>query len=430
MTLGLLPIFVLFALFTMNVPVAFGLIASTMTYFLFINTSMPVDMIFQRMISSAESFSLLAVPFFVTAGVVMNFAGISSKLMDMAEVLTGHMKGGLAQVNVVLSAFMGGVSGSANADAAMDSKILVPQMVKRGMSPAFSAAITAASSVITPIIPPGIGLIIYAFMADASVGKMFLAGYIPGIMLCVALMIAVAIVAKRRDYQPSRAKRASLKEVLIQLRHSSWALFLPLGIILGLRFGMFTPTEAGAMTVIYSILVGFFVYKELKLEHFPQIILESVLGTAGVMLIICAASAFGYYMSWEQLPQKISAFLLNLTKNPWLMLFILNLFLLFLGMFIEGTATLIILTPLLVPAITALGIDPIHFGIVMVVNLTIGGVTPPFGTLMFLTCSIVKVPLGDFMKEAVPFIIAMISVLFIITYIPGLVTFVPNLLMK
>ena len=428
--MGLIPIFILFGLFAVNVPVAFALIVSTISYFLFINTSMPVDMIFQRMISSAESFPLLAVPFFVTAGSVMNYSGISSRLMDMAEVLTGHMRGGLAQVNVVLSTLMGGVSGSANADAAMESKILVPQMVKRGMSPAFSAAVTATSSVITPIIPPGIALIIYAFMANASVGKMFIAGYVPGIMLCIALMITVYIISKRREYQPSREKRATLREILVQIRHSSWALFLPFGIILGLRFGMFTPTEAGAMTVVYAILIGFFVYKELRVSHLPQILIESVLGTAAVMLIICAASAFGYYMSWEQLPQKISEYLLGLTKNPWILLLILNLFLLLLGMFVEGTATLIILTPLLVPAVTALGIDPIHFGIVMVVNLTIGGVTPPFGTLMFLTCSITEVPLAEFIKEALPFIAAEIIVLFLITYLPGLITFLPNLIMN
>ncbi len=428
--MGFVPIIVLFVFFALNMPVAFSLILSTLSYFLFINTSMPVDMIFQRMISSAESFPLLAVPFFITAGAVMNYSGISSRLMDMAEVVSGHLYGGLAQVNVVLSTMMGGVSGSANADAAMESKILVPQMVKRGMSPAFSAAVTATSSVITPIIPPGIGLIIYAFMADASVGKMFIGGYVPGILLCGALMVAVGIVSKKRDYQPTRARRATGREILRQLRHSSWALFLPFGIILGLRFGMFTPTEAGAMTVVYSLLVGFFVYRELKPRHIPSIIVESVLGTAAVMLIICAASAFGYYMSWERLPQKITEHLLTITKNPWILLLLINGFLLFIGMFIEGTASLIILTPLLVPAVTALGIDPIHFGIVMVVNLTIGGVTPPFGTIMFLVCSILGIPLKDFIKEALPFIAALIIVLLFITFVPGLVTFLPNLIMK
>lgn len=428
--MGFIPIAVMFTLFALNVPVAFSLILSTLVYFLFINTNMPVDMIFQRMIASAESFPLLAVPFFITAGAVMNYSGISSRLMAMADVMTGHMVGGLAQINVVLSTLMGGVSGSANADAAMESKILVPEMVKRGYSPSFSAAVTAASATISPIIPPGIGLILYAFMANASVGKMFLGGYIPGILMCVSLMIVVHVVSKKRGYVPSRERRATAKEVLLQLKDSSWALFLPFGIILGLRFGMFTPTEAGAMTVLYSVLVGGFIYRELKFKHVPSILVESVLGTSAVMLIIVAASAFGYYMSWERLPQAISAYLTGVTKNPVIFLFIINMFLLFIGMFIEGTASLIILTPLLVPTVVALGIDPIHFGLVMVVNLTIGGVTPPFGTLMFLTCSIVNVKITEFIKDALPLIAALIFVLFLITYIPGLVTFLPNLLMS
>ena len=427
--MGLIPIAVLFVLFILNVPVAFSLIVATTTYFLFINTALPVDMIFQRMIASAESFPLLAVPFFITAGAVMNYAGISSRLMDMAESLSGHLKGGLAQVNIVLSALMGGVSGSANADAAMQSKILVPQMVKRGLGKPFSAAVTATSAVISPIIPPGIGLIIYAFIANVSVGRMFVAGYLPGIMMCLALMFVVRIIAGKRNYLPSREKRASGRQILKQVAVSSWALFLPFGIILGLRFGMFTPTEAGAMTVFYSVMVGFFVYRELKIEHIPHIILESVLGTASVMLIICAASAFGYYMSWERIPHQMSAMLISTTENPYILLLIINFFLLFIGMFIEGTASLIILTPLLVPAVVALGVDPIHFGIVMVLNLTIGGVTPPFGTLLFMTCSILEIRPSTMIREALPLILALIVVLFLVTFLPGLVLFLPRLIM-
>jgi len=428
--MALLPIAVLFILFSLNIPVAFSLLTATLVYFDFINTQMPVDMIFQRLIASAESFPLLAVPFFITAGAVMNDAGISSRLMDIAEVLSGHLRGGLAQVNVVLSTLMGGVSGSANADAAMESKILVPQMVKRGFPTDFSGAITAASAVISPIIPPGIGLIIYAFLANVSVGKMFVAGYLPGLLMCAALMIAVHIISKKRGYEPIRQQRASLREILVQVRRSSWALFLPFGIILGLRFGMFTPTEAGAMSVFYSAFVGFFVYRELKIEHIPKILVESVLGTAGVMLIICAASAFGYYMSWERLPQMISEYLVGLTSNPIVLLVIINLFLLFIGMFIEGTASLIILTPLLVQAATALGVDPVHFGIVMVLNLTIGGVTPPFGTLIFLVSSVLDISPTKIIKELMPFILALIIVLFFVTFTPGVVMFLPNLLMK
>lgn len=427
--MGYIPIFILFLLFFLNVPVAYSLIIATLSYFTFINTTIPADMVIQRMVASAESFPLLAVPFFITAGSIMNYAGISRRLMAMADVLTGHMVGGLAQVNVLLSIMMAGISGSANADTAMQCKILVPEMTKKGYSKPFSAAITAASATISPIIPPGIALILYAFLANVSVGKMFLAGYIPGILMGLALMIVVHIISKKRKFVPSRDKKASLKEIMVQALHSSWALFLPFGIILGLRFGMFTPTEAGAMSAFYALFVGFFIYKELKLEHIPHILLESLMGTAVVMLIITAASAFGFYMSWERIPHKIAQMLMEVTTNPVGFLLLVNILLLFIGMFIEGTAVLIILAPLFVPVASQLGIDLIHFGIIMVINITIGGITPPFGSLMFLACSLVEVRVADFIKEGYPLILALIGVLALLTFCPWLVTVIPNMIM-
>ncbi|MEM1484298.1 TRAP transporter large permease [Oscillospiraceae bacterium PP1C4] len=429
MTLSMLPMILLLVLFVINVPVAYCLMISTLSYFVCFNTGMPIQMVIQRMISGSESFPLMAVPFFILAGTIMTYSGISSHLMSFADVLTGHMRGGLGQVNVLLSALMGGVSGSGNADAAMQSKMLVPEMMRRGYDKGFSAAITAASAVITPIIPPGISLILFAFMADVSVGKMFLAGYVPGIMITAALMIAVSIISKKRGYLPSREKRASAREIWVEFKKSIWALFLPFGLIMGMRLGMFTASEAGAMTVIYTLIVGFFIYKELDIKHIPVILKESILSTCSVMLIIVAASAFGYYMSWERIPHMLSQILIGITDNPYVMLLIINVFLLMLGMFLEGTPTLIILTPLLVPVITSLGIDPIHFGIVMVVNITIGGVTPPFGTIMFMVCSVLKLRISEFIKELWPFLFALLAVLLLITFIPPLVTFLPNALM-
>jgi tripartite ATP-independent transporter DctM subunit len=426
---GLIPLIVLAVLFVVNTPAAYCLIASTVTYFLFINNSLPVDMVFQRMFASTESFSLMAIPFFVTAGCIMNYSGISEKLMAFAEVLTGHMQGGLAQVDVLLSTFMGGVSGSANADAAMESKILVPPMVKRGYSPAFSTAVTASSAIISPIIPPGLGLIIYASLANASIGKLFIAGYIPGIMMCVFLMVVVHHIAKKRGYKPNRERHATKKEILHQLKDSSWALFLPFGIIFALRVGIATPTEAGALCVLYSMLVGIFVYKKLTFRQFGAIMIDSLVSTACVMFIICAANAFGYYMSWESIPQHFSAMLISLTSNKYLMLFLINMMLLFIGMFIEGTAVLIIVVPLLMSIITTLHIDLVHFGIIAVLNLCIGGITLPFGTLMFLTCSIAEVRVVDFVKEIWPMLAALLLVLFIVTYCPMIITFLPNLIM-
>ena len=425
----LYPLAVMFVLFLLNVPVGFSIMAGSISYFLWSASFMPTDLALQRMISGAESFPLMAVPFFITVGTVMNYSGITDRLLTLVNMLCGHWRGGLAQVNVLLSTFLGGVSGSANADAAMQSKVLVPEMVKRGMSVEFSAAVTVTSAVIAPIIPPGIGLILYAFLADASVAKMFLGGYIPGLMMCAALMLVVKIIAVRRDYKPTVAKRATIGEILRQCVVSAWALFLPFGIILGLRIGMFTPTEAGAISVVYSLFVGFFVYRELKPKHIPSILLESVLGTAGVMLIICAANVLGYYMSWERIPQTISAQLATLTTNPWLFLLLVNGFLLVLGMFVEGTASLIILTPLLVPTVRQLGIDPIHFGLVMVLNVTIGGATPPFGTLIFVCSSVLKIGPGRIVRESLPLLGALLAVLAIVTFCPKFILFLPNLLL-
>jgi tripartite ATP-independent transporter DctM subunit len=428
MRMEFLPVIVVFALYFSGIPIAFALFGAALSYFTFINTGSPVDLVLQRFITSTASFPLLAVPFFIMAGSIMNYAGISSRLMKMADVLTGHMTGGLAQVNVVLSTLMGGVTGSANADAAMQSKILVPEMEARGYDRAFSAAVTAASSAIAPVIPPGINLIIYALIARVSVDRIFLAGYVPGLIMCCTLMIAVSIVSRRRGYKPSRERRATAGEMLRQVRESSWALFMPLGIILGLRFGMFTPTEAGAIAVLYCSLVGFFVYRELRPVHFITILKDTVYGTSTVLLIIVAASVFGYYMTWERIPQTVAALLLDIAHNKYTMLLVINVMLLILGMFIEGGAAMIILAPLLVPVVVGLGVDPVHFGLVIIVNIMIGGVTPPFGSMMFTTCSITDVAIPDFIRESIPFIIALLIALLIVTYFPALTLFLPHLL--
>ena len=423
-----LPIVLVFLLYFSGIPIAFALFGSSIFYFTFLDAGMPPDLVLQKFITATASFPLLAIPFFVMAGSVMNYSGISNKLMQMADVLTGHLRGGLAQVNIVLSTMMGGVSGSANADAAMQSKILVPQMERRGYSKAFSSAITAASSAISPIIPPGINLIIYALIAQVSVGKMFAAGYLPGIIMAASLMITVSVISKKRGYKPSREKRASTKEILMQLKESIWSLALPFGIILGLRFGLFTPTEAGAMAVLVSVLIGILVYRELNFSHFKPILKDTIYGTGTVVLIIVSASVFGYYLNWERIPQVLTETLLDFTSNKFLMLAILNVFLLLIGMFLEGGAALIIVAPLVVPVVVKLGVDPIHFGMIIIVNIMLGGVTPPFGSMMFTTCSVTKVAIKDFVKEVWPFIIALLISLLIVTYFPSLVMFLPNLM--
>ena len=426
--MAFLPVIGVFILYFSGIPIAFALFAATLLYFGVLNTGSPTDLILQKFITSTQSFPMLAIPFFVMAGSIMNYAGISNKLMSFADVLTGHMKGGLAQVNVLLSMLMGGVSGSANADAAMQCKMLVPEMEKRGYSKGFSAAITAASSAVTPVIPPGINLIVYALIAGVSVGKVFMAGYVPGIFMAICLMITVHFISKKRNYAPSREKRASGGELLHQAIDSIWALLFPFGIILGLRIGLFTPSEAGAVAVLYCTVVGAFIYKELKPEHFPKVIRETIEGTSSVMLIIVAANVFGYYMSWERIPQMLTELLLGITQNKYVMLMIINVLLLILGMFLEGGAALIILAPLLVPVVKGLGVDLVHFGLVCIVNIMIGGLTPPFGSMMFTCCSITGCELGEFVRECIPFIIALLVALLIVTYFPALTMFVPNLL--
>ncbi len=424
---SILPIIVLFILFFLNIPIAYALIGSSLFYFIFINTTMPMQMIIQQFVTSVESFPYLAVPFFIMVGSVMNYSGISEALMDFANVLVGHTKGGLAQVNVLLSALMGGISGSANADAAMQSKILVPEMVKKGFSKPFSAAITAASSAISPVIPPGTNLILYAIIANVSVGDMFLAAYMPGILMAIALMIAVHIISVKRDYQPSRDKMSSISEIFNQFIKSIWALLIPFGIIMGMRMGMFTPTEAGGIAVLFCTIVGIFVYKQLKLKHLPLILMDTVKSTGAVMIIIASAKVFGYYLTLERIPQMITETLMNMTDSPFVLLIVINLLLLFIGMFIEGGAALVILAPLLVPAVKVFGVDPIHFGMIFIVNIMIGGLTPPFGSMMFTVCSIVGVTLEEFIKDVWPFIVALLVVLLLVTYSQGIALFTLNL---
>jgi tripartite ATP-independent transporter DctM subunit len=422
-----LPIIILFILFFLNIPIAYALMGSALFYFIFINSSMPMEMVIQQFVTSVESFPYLAVPFFIMLGSVMNYSGISEALMDFANTLVGHTRGGLAQVNVLLSALMGGISGSANADAAMQSKILVPEMEKKGFSKPFSAAVTAASSAVSPVIPPGTNLILYAIIAGVTVGDMFLAAYTPGVLMTVAMAITVAIISRKRNYKPSRDKKASFIEIFRDFIKSIWALFIPFGIILGMRLGVFTPTEAGGIAVLFSLVVGFFIYKKLKLEHLPIILKDTVKGTGAVIAIIASAKVFGYYLTLERIPQMITEALMNMTDSPFILLMVINVMLLIIGMFIEGGAALVILAPLLVPAVKALGVDPVHFGMIFIVNIMVGGLTPPFGSMMFTVCSIIDVTLEDFVKEIWPFIVALLIVLLLVTYSQSTALFTLNL---
>ena len=412
--------------FAINLPVFIAVISSNLAYFFLAGDANPM-IAAQRIIGASENTTLLAIPFFIFLGNLLNHAGITRRLLQLSDVLTGHMKGGLAQSNVMLSTLMGGMSASNVADCAMLCKMLVPEMTRLGYGKAFSTAVTAAGSLITPIIPPGMALIIYAYVADVSVGKMFMSGVIPGLMCCAALMTTIGIVSRRRNYKPSREHGPTWPEFWAACKAASGGLSLVIVILGGIRFGIFTATEAGAMAVAYVIFLGAVVYRELKFEHFKQALLETTQSTATIMLIIMACSALAWLFTWEQISQSVAAFITGFSKNPYVFLMVLNGFLLFLGMFIEGNAAIIVLVPLLMPTVKLLGIDPIHFGLVMIFNLAMGCLTPPMGTVMFVANSITGTKVGEFCRAGVPLYIALFICLLLFTFFPAISTWLPYL---
>lgn len=416
---------VLLVLLFLKVPVFISVLAGSIVYF--INTpSVPSQIIAQRVISGIESIPLLAIPFFVAAGVFMNYSGVSKRVLHFAEAITGHMNGGLAQVNVLLSALMGGLSGSNLADAAMQSKMLVPEMVKKGFSNEFSSVVTATSSMITPLIPPGIAMIIYGSIANVSIGKLFIAGIGPGTLLTVALMILVSIMSKKRGYLPIREKVISPREFMSATKVAFLPLMLPIIIIGGIRLGVFTPTEAGAVAIIYSLFLGL-IYREMNFKDFLEGIKETIASTASIMIIVGAASAFAWILTKERVPQQITTFITSTISNKYIFLMAVNIFLIFVGMFIEGNASMIVLVPLLAPVAAAYGINEIHFAMVFIFNMAIGALSPPMGTLMFVTCGITKCKISDFIREAVPFYILLIICLLLLTFCPIFSTGIVNL---
>lgn len=422
-----IPALVMFALFAANVPVAFAIAIAALSFFM-MTQGTQTEAFIQRLVSITYSFPLLAIPFFIFLGVVINHSGMGRRIMNLADVLTGHMVGGLAQVNVVLSLLMAGMTGSSVAEAAMESRILVPEMTQRGYDKAFSAAITACSALIATMIPPSIGLILYGILADVSIGRLFVAGIVPGILLCVALMLVVKLVSRRRGYIPSRAQKASLKEVALASRDAFWALVIPFGIVGGMRIGIFTPTEVGAAAAVYATLVGMFVYRELNWRKLVETVLETVLLTSVVMMIISAANSLGFYLAWQEIPMRAAQSVLAASNDPNVFLIMFNVFALVLGMFMDGAMILVLLTPLLVPIIHFYGIDPVHFGVLFMLNLEIGAVTPPVGIVMYTTISIVDVPMEHYAREALPMFAALILVLFAITFVPALSLTLPNIM--
>ena len=410
---------IMLAMFLLNMRIYLAMFAGILGYFLFFSP-VPLAIAVQRFMSPAENASLLAIPFFVLLGTLLGSAGIATRLLRLADLLVGRLTGGLGHTNVMLSTLMGGISASNLADAAMMCRMVVPEMERQGYKRSIAAAITACSSLITPIIPPGIALIIYGLVADVSIGSMFVAGILPGLLCCALLLIAVWLVARREGYRPSRTAWPSLRETGTTVLGAWPALFLVVVIVGGIRFAIFTPTEAGAIATVVTLIIGVFVYREMRLRDVTQAFAETARQTAAVLLVIMTSSALAWIFTLERAGVSMAEFITALTTNPYVFLLVINIALLILGMFIEGTALMIILVPLLKPVLVQLGIDPVHFGLIMILNLSIGTLTPPVGTVLLLVCNLTRVSIVDFVRDGWPFLLAILLALLLVTYVPFL----------
>lgn len=420
------PSILLVVLFAINMPIAFAIAIAALSFF-FLEEGVPFNIFVQKMVTATDSYPLLALPFFVLAGAVMNAGGITQRLLALSDAMVGHLTGALAQSCTVLATLLGGLTASSSADAAVLARTLGPEMVKRGYSAAFAAVITSCSAIIASLIPPSIGLLLYGYIADVSVGRLFLGGVVPGLLLAAALMITTHFIARRRGYGAEREKFAGMAVLGRAFIDALWALSIPVFIVVGLRYGIFTPTEAGAITVLYTLLVAIYAYRTLRWSDIPALIRETALDTASVMLMICAASAFGFYLAWERIPPKLAVWMMTITTDPTALLLLINVMLIILGTAIEGTSALIILTPIMVPLIQKVGIDPVHFGVVLVANLTIAGVTPPVGQMMFISSQVLRVPMNRYTVEVMPFLGAMMLLLAILSVFPQLTVALPDL---
>lgn len=406
-------------------PVAFCLGITSMAALII--TDVPLTLMAQRMFTGIDSFPLMAVPFFVLAGELMNRGGTTRRLIDFANFLVGRIPGGLAHTNILASMFFGGISGSAVADAAAMGTILVPGMVRKGFPAGFSAAVTAASSTMGPIIPPSILMVIMGVTTGLSIGGLFAAGIIPGLLLGLSMMALSYGLAVRHRF-PKEQVPFSVKRLFAEFRSAGPALLAPVIILGGILGGVFTPTEAAAVAVLYAFILGLFVYRELSLKELADIFTQSGVTTAVLLLIIAMANIFAWVLTSEQIPTRIAQAMLGLTQNPMLILLIINLFLIFIGMFLEGGAAIIILAPTLLSVATAVGINPLHFGMVMVLNIAVGLLTPPLGVCLFVVCGVTKLPLPLVVRSVLPFLAVEIVVLLIATYWPQLILAIPRML--
>lgn len=415
-----------FGLIILRLPVTFSLVASTLAAGFYLQV--PVVAIFQRMGQGVYSFSFLAIPFFILAGEIMATGSISTRLVKVADLIVGRFIGGFAQVNILASTFFGAISGSATADVASVGGILIPMMEEQGYDRDFSVNVTVTSACQSMIIPPSHNMIIFALAAGGlSTGKMFLAGVVPGLLLAVSLMAVTYFIAKKRNYP--RGDRYTMKEALVIIKDGILGMMTIAIIMIGVTTGFFTATESAAIACIYSFIITFFVYRDIPLKTMWVILKRTVRTLAMVLAVIAAANGFCWIMSYLRIPEMATQALLSISDNKYVLLVLINIFLLILGCIMDVAPLIVITTPVLMPVIQQIGMNPIQFGIVMLCNLAIGMCTPPVGATLFAGCAVGKIPMEKCMKGIIPFYLATVAVLLLVTYIPAVSLFLPNLLM-
>jgi len=425
--LTLLIFAILFGLMFLGVPIAISMGLTTVAVFVAMNQGVVLPMVAQRMYASTTGFTLLAIPFFILAGNLMNTGGITTRLFRLATLLVGHVRGGLGHANILASMIFSGMSGSAVADAAGLGMIEMEAMTKSGYDRKFSAAITAASSTIGPIIPPSIPFVVYGSLTGASVGKLFLAGFTPGVAMGLGMMIAVYFIAKHRGYPRENVPNA--KELLIALKKAILPLLTPVIIIGGILSGLFTPTEASVVATIYALILGLLVYREYTLKDLPRILWDTLQHTIRVMFIIAASGFFGWFMIRQQVPQQVISALSGLASSAPSLLLIIIVILTILGCFLEGITIFLITVPVFMPLIQQYNIDPLHFGVIITLCTMVALLTPPVGMSLYAVISISGVPMGPLSKEIWPYLAAVFAVILLVTFFPQFSLWLPNLVM-
>ncbi|MFD1779431.1 TRAP transporter large permease [Fredinandcohnia salidurans] len=411
---------ILIVLFFINVPIAVALGLASMIV-LMVQDNVPLMVVVQKMFTSTDSFTLMAVPFFILAGKLMEVGGISKRLVDFAMTIVGRMHGGLAMVSVVTCMFFAAISGSGAATTAAVGAIMIPAMVQKGYDKSFSTAIQAAGGTIGVMIPPSVPMILFGVIAGASISDLFIAGILPGIFVGISLILVAYFISRKRGY--GKEEKSSGKEIFTSFNRAILAILMPVIILGGIYGGVFTPTEASVVAVVYGLIVGLFIYKEIKWKDLPEVFIQSAVTSAVIMFIISCASIFGFILTREQIPLSITNALLAISDNPIIVLIIINVILLIVGTFLETSAAIIIMAPILLPVTTAVGIDPVHFGIIMVVNLAIGFITPPVGINLFVASNIANLRLEKIVRAIIPFLIILIIDIIIISFVPELSLF-------